>query len=101
MKTYKQFKDFIYQQKYYAVSWSAIRQDAIKAGFNRQLLKPGFVATDGDGVWTWYRLKPDADTFYGQWLPARVGRGESMELYGFDIASFEGDWKDSLMECGK
>lgn len=20
---------------------------------------------------------------------------------GFDIAPFEGDWKDSLMECGK
>lgn len=64
------------------------------------LLKSGFVATDGDGVWTWYRLKPDADSFYGQWLPARVGKGESMELYGFDIAPFNGDWKDSLMECG-
>lgn len=37
MKTYKQFKDFIYQQKYCAVCWSAIRQDAIKAGFNRHL----------------------------------------------------------------
>lgn len=37
MKTYKQFKDFIFQQKYCAVCWSAIRQDAIKAGFNRHL----------------------------------------------------------------
>lgn len=37
MKTYKQFKDFISQSKYYAVRWSAIRQDAIKAGFNRYL----------------------------------------------------------------
>ena len=37
MKTYKQFKDFICQNKYYAVYWSAIRQDAIKAGFNRHL----------------------------------------------------------------
>lgn len=34
---YKQFKDFIFQQKYCAVCWSAIRQDAIKAGFNRHL----------------------------------------------------------------
>lgn len=37
MKTYKQFKDFIFQNKYCAVCWSAIRQDAIKAGFNRHL----------------------------------------------------------------
>jgi hypothetical protein len=37
MKTYKQFKDFIFQQKYCAVCWSAIRQDAIKEGFNRHL----------------------------------------------------------------
>lgn len=37
MKTYKQFKDFIFQQKYCAVCWSAIRQDAIKEGFNRYL----------------------------------------------------------------
>ena len=65
------------------------------------LLKPGFVASDAYGAWTWYRLKPDADTFYGQWLPARVGRGECMELCGFDIVPFDGDWEDSLMECGK
>lgn len=65
------------------------------------LLKPGFLAMNGDGVWSWYRLKPDADTFYGQWLPARVGPGETMELWGFNIAPFDGDWKDSLMECGK
>ena len=37
MKTYKQFKDFVYQQKYVAVCWSAIRHDAIKEGFNRHL----------------------------------------------------------------
>lgn len=37
MKTYKQFKDFVFQQQYCAVYWSAIRQDAIKAGFNRHL----------------------------------------------------------------
>ena len=37
MKTYKQFKDFIYQNKYCAVCWPLIRQDAIKAGFNRHL----------------------------------------------------------------
>ena len=64
------------------------------------LLKPGFVASDAYGAWAWYRLKPDADTFYGQWLPARVGRGECMELCGFDIAPFDRNWKDSLMECG-
>lgn len=62
------------------------------------LLKPGWVAMDGEGTWVWYRLKPDLSTFYAQWLPARVGSGESMELWGFDIAPFEGDWKDSLME---
>ena len=37
MKTYKQFKDFVFQEKYYAVRWCFIRQEAIKAGFNRHL----------------------------------------------------------------
>ena len=54
------------------------------------LLKPGWVAMDGEGTWV-----GNGQT---QWLPARVGSGESMELWGFDIAPFEGDWKDSLME---
>lgn len=61
-------------------------------------LKPGWVAMDPNGTWVWYRLKPDSDAFYVQWLPARVGSGESMELWGFNIATFDGDWKDSLME---
>ena len=65
------------------------------------LLRKGYVAYDPSGVWVWYRLKPDAHNFYGQWLPARVGPGETMELWGFDIAAFDGDWKDSLMECGR
>lgn len=65
------------------------------------LLRKGYVACDPNGVWVWYRLKPDANNFYVQWLPARVGSGETMELWGFDIAPFSGDWKDSLMECGR
>ena len=65
------------------------------------LLRPGFVAMDPSGVWTWYKLKPDVSTFYCQWLPARTAQGNTMELYGFNIAPFDGDWKDSLMECGK
>lgn len=37
MKTYKQFKDFVSKEKYWAVRWCFIRQDAIKAGFNGHL----------------------------------------------------------------
>lgn len=38
MKTYKQFKDFVSQDKYCGTRWCFIRQDAIKEGFNRHLL---------------------------------------------------------------
>lgn len=37
MKTYKQFKDFVFQEKYWTVRWRYIRQDAIKEGFNKHL----------------------------------------------------------------
>lgn len=63
------------------------------------LLKPGFVAMDRNGEWFWYNKKPHANTVY--WSAARVTNSVSMELSGFDIAPYDGDWKDSLMECGK
>jgi hypothetical protein len=65
------------------------------------LLKPGFVAMDKNGVWAWYKLKPDVFVCYSEWLPASEELGGATVLYGFDIAAFAGDWKDSLMECGK
>lgn len=59
------------------------------------LLKPGFVAMDEDGSWCWY---PDLPTRYIiNW------NGDVCEpLFAvFDIAKFDGDWKDSCMRCGQ
>ena len=65
-------------------------------------MKPGFVAMDGDGVWIWYQFKPYVSGSYPMWIPEWVPEmsSKTTELYGFDIAPFDGDWKDSLIEVG-
>lgn len=68
------------------------------------LLRHGFVAMDKDGNWYWYPEKPIARRgimcFFGQ--PYESSTAFSCKLNNiFDIAPFEGDWKDSLIECGK
>lgn len=65
------------------------------------LMKPGFVAMDEDGSWYWYPKKPVVykNRFVANWIkfpiPTRI------DDTFFDIAPFEGNWKDSLVECGK
>lgn len=63
------------------------------------LLKPGFVAMDKDGTWCWYSFCTSHNDF--SWGFNAKFMDEYICLSDvFDIAPFEGDWKDSLMECG-
>lgn len=64
------------------------------------LLRKGFVAMDEDGEWWWYSAKPVLDTeplANWHWSGCEVAPLSD----SFNIASYDGDWKDSLMECGK
>ena len=69
------------------------------------LLKPGFVAMDKSGTWYWYVNKPVFRPPLEQWRVDRSAPNrpviEVESLYAFNIAPFEDDWEDSLMECGK
>lgn len=62
------------------------------------LLRPGWVAMEKNGIWYWYAHKPVPDNI-GIWI--QLSDGDLYELGAFNIATFDGDWKDSLMECGK
>ena len=59
------------------------------------LLKPGFVAMNEWGEWFWYRNKPILDNGH------YTSNGLVAHLHMINITPYEGDWKDSLMECGK
>ena len=61
------------------------------------LLRPGYVAMEKCGIWYWYANKPAPDNI-GIWIS--LSDGDLYELSAFNIATFDGDWKDSLMECG-
>lgn len=65
------------------------------------LMKPGFVAMDKDGAWWWFIKEPVLDLYTDGWEVIRFPMCECSPLEAFDIAAFAGDWKDSLMECGK
>ena len=65
------------------------------------LLKPGFVAMDSDGEWWWYQKEPKPDGYCDTWMINVEEDSILSALDAFDIAPFDGDWKDSLMECGK
>ena len=60
------------------------------------LLRNGWVAMDSDQEWYWFKCMPHPDSMF--WIH---GGHPILLSYLFDIAPFEGDWKDSLMECGK
>lgn len=64
------------------------------------LLRPGFVAMDADCTWWWFATKPNADTESSDAWHAHVCDVAPLSD-SFNIAPFNGDWKDSLMECGK
>jgi hypothetical protein len=62
------------------------------------LLKSGWVAYDKRGEWHWFRLKPKKYSISGVW----IGKAwSSCDFYQFNIAPFDGDWKDSLIKCGE
>ncbi len=64
-------------------------------------LRPGHVAMDANGIWWWYEDEPIVDG--NGWAQCDdLDLGELFCLNSaFKIAPFEGDWKNSLMECGK
>lgn len=62
------------------------------------LMRKGFVAMDKNGIWYWYEHKPVPDDL-GIWR--FLSDGDLYELSAFNIADFDGDWKDSLMQCGE
>lgn len=65
------------------------------------LLKPGFIAMDSDGWWWWFETEPSPDGYGDRWILKDYPNSDCSALDAFNISPFEGDWKDSLMECGK
>ena len=62
------------------------------------LLKKGWVAMNGDKHWNWYYRKPRT-TKWCSWVSNIKSYNEFSDLnYCFNIAPFDGDWKDSLIE---
>lgn len=61
------------------------------------LIRQGFVAMDKDKVWWWYDEEPSQRT--RSWCNNGYIFYELNLM--FNIAPFDVDWKDSLMECGK
>lgn len=59
------------------------------------LLNPGRVAMDENGRWWWFEPASNGSVF--DLLLVKSACLSS----AFDIAPYDGDWKDSLMECGK
>ena len=58
------------------------------------LLKKGWVAMEESGLWWWMQYKPFP--FKNQW---HYNKGTIKPLYWlFNIAPFDGDWKDSLIK---
>lgn len=69
------------------------------------LLKDGWCVFTRNGTWLFYKHKPEIKScinFFGnvveRWQAENFGVNLS-EM--FNIAPFDGDWKDSLMECGE
>jgi len=59
------------------------------------LLNGGYVAMDEDGNWKWYALKPKMFKRSKNWMDKAFSY---LDLYQFNIAPFDGDWKDSLIK---
>ena len=55
------------------------------------LLKKGWVAMDENGSWYWFNNEPIQIS--PEWY---VRSGFSCDLYPFNIAPYQGDWKESL-----
>ena len=63
------------------------------------LLNDGYVAMDEDGDWFWYWKKPIIFEDSDKWMPYKAtSKVEKIPEQLFDIAPFDGDWKDSLIK---
>ena len=63
------------------------------------LLKKGWVAMDEDGTWFWYGVKPTIFEDFDKWMPSEhTSKVEKIPEKLFNIAPFDGDWKDSLIK---
>lgn len=62
------------------------------------LLKKGWVAMDDGGYWHVFELKPVLFKEYGLWGRDEGGFIYPLPKYAFNIAPFDGDWKDSLIK---
>lgn len=61
------------------------------------LLRKGYVVMDKNGSWWWYETEPKPTGYKNTWEQS----ADCAPLVAFNITPFDGDWKDSLMECGK
>lgn len=61
------------------------------------LLKKGWVAKDFDNIWHWFKTKPVRCKYHAGWYDPKNMR-ESRIIDLFNIAPFDGDWKDSLIK---
>lgn len=59
------------------------------------LLKKGWVAMNANGRWFFYNYKPKKGHFGNYWY---MSRPYEYALNLFNIAPFDGDWKDSLIK---
>ena len=62
------------------------------------LLKSGWVAMDKCGYWIFYTTKPRLRKDYFMWTRGKDSSGiYHLPKWVFNIAPFDGDWKDSLI----
>ena len=63
------------------------------------LLQKGWLAMDENKRWYWYKMKPIFRKTFGVW---KTEYAELLDyvtpLNCFNIAPFEGDWRDSLIK---
>lgn len=59
------------------------------------LLNTGWVAMDSSGSWYWFSTKPYKGTYMWLW---KKDWGYRSLTRAFNIAPFDGDWKDSLIK---
>lgn len=65
------------------------------------LLKSGWVAMNYDGTWCWHKGEPTVGVNQNErWINYSDKLPQQLSVM-FNIKPFNGDWKDSLMECGR
>lgn len=63
---------------------------------NKDVIKAGYVAMNKDKSWNWFNDCPKNGDLCHGWY-GRIGIQET-SLCCFNIAPFDGDWKDSLIK---